>query len=566
MPTLRELATVATSTALGQLSSIEILARHRELCGYETLDELEAVLTLCGKRPSTCHVVLNGPDTLLISQFEPAIDFLVREVGFQLHRELVKEKKAKTPGNGTRGTGGDTESVSGVSTEVMTTADGGASRRKEYVSLVMPRPPGWPMDTAPPVVKEDSADWLLFKRRITRGIELVKWAKWANTSLLSIKLTDVLWYRAPSTAYGFEVKVKWRNQLGKECGQIFEIENRKYHGTQPSVCEIYDTTCETACTIVINVYRDRMLLPKFVGKAELGYDNRGVTTVLLDIADANYVPPVDDAPPKVSKREEDPARRGCLRLEVGSIRHRYTRLQEDLIMEAEERRQQAAADKKLEDQQMQEERKRQAERMKQTEKWAKEAENSKGSLSADSLIHQYQPGGREGPRTPTPTPAVPYSSDGPLRPQSSQPLYESAQPEDLASTRNPSSDIAPAPAPTTVPQPTLTSSQQPAARVIHVNPGADPSTSPTSQGGSERPLLVSPVPPPPQPSQDSAASTSQAQRNESVTFSVADVEQQMRTLEHQRTTHEKDDSDDSLGGATRRRRRRAGGRNGEESD
>ena len=384
----RELATVATAAIMGQLSSIEILARHRELCGYETLDELKRVLTLCGQRPSACHVVLNGPDTLLISRFEPAVDFLLREVGFQIHKEVVgaggtsdsASSHEPTPvaagarslkpshhhhherrpslqtsmmGSSTVAPPRLTPPTSGMkSPSDASSAAGGRRGLREYVSLIMPRPPGYPMDLKPPAVAEDSADWLLFRRRIAEGLRLIEWARVANTSLLSIKLSDVLWTRAPSAPYGFEVRISWANVLGKEQGELFTIGDRKYSGPNPNVTELCDTKCDQPCSIKIYVYRDRFLGAKLVGKAVYHYNNAGVVSTLVEIVD----PALSDSVAEAAKPEpstsgvngsssaelSSAAVRGCIRVEVSSIRHRYTALQEELIKEHALRRQSEA--------------------------------------------------------------------------------------------------------------------------------------------------------------------------------------------------------------------------------
>ena len=356
----------AAAVELAVLSPAEILARHRELVGHDTLDELQDLLRRCAKgdgRGSSCRVVIPGPDTLFVSKYAPAMEFLTVEVGFV---QVVDEN--------------------------ITASKRIASQQEHQYPIVLSYP-GYEDGSA--------ARWGLFHRKLLGGLRLLEWARWANTGLLRIKLTDVAWLWSivpdscgtnkgkpvvfdgmPSGVYTFQCVIKWSNVLGVEREEVLEMYETRCGGgldgdgnedgssrhdeqkvrwykcvpriaseeetasaetrvvlRSTNVTEVFPSLCDQPCEITIECYRKsewgslwfsknaKKWVPSAVSDP-IPYDNRGVQEFEFDLWNERKIATAVEGTNEVEDQNSRRKRRGSARIVVDSIIHRFNELAE----------------------------------------------------------------------------------------------------------------------------------------------------------------------------------------------------------------------------------------------
>lgn len=286
-------------TELPSLESIELLARHRELTGYHLLNELRDLLMRL-MDGSVQRVALDGPDTLFISQYQPAVDFLVESLGF------VVEELPSAP-LGQSGTG---------------KPPAPDARSRPPSKIVGPRV----------AVSPGSSDFILLQRRIATALENVEWARWVNTSLIRVRLHSVHLVKVkPTDEIGLSLTVAWTDVLGKPRTEVFPVNDRYYVGPNQLrlAHESVMTQAASACSLTATVVKRGTFFDKQLGSCSVTYPNLGMTRCAVDIR-----PTQDAAPATTPSSASSPSGNGGgplpvghLIMEVDSIAHRFRTLQ-----------------------------------------------------------------------------------------------------------------------------------------------------------------------------------------------------------------------------------------------
>jgi hypothetical protein len=357
-------------------------------------------------------------------------------------------------------------------------------------------------------------------------------------------------------------KIVWQNVLGKESGEIFEVSAYPYSGAEPEVVELFETKCDAPCTVKVHIYRERMVMSKLCGKAVYDYNNSGVVNVMVDVMDP-------DRPATNKDGEPDPeAKRGSLRLEISSIRHRYTRLQEELVMEADRQRQVEAAEHREAALLAEEERKRIADKIAVTSSWASEAaaatrgQGGEGLSSSRVGTPNLSASQRSHPTSALPSPAHPPAHGGkpPLAVSPPEPLRASASAERDAGLRRTDSGVS-APDPGNSLGETARGESQSADAIAEALSTAQRELAEVDSGvgvehdaggpASSSQIVAGDG----SPKHDSRSTSSRFCEKDSIAFTVEDIAKHVGT----------DGGEDENGPSSRRRRRR-GGRSDDDDD
>lgn len=269
------------------LKPIEALVRHRECNGFGTINELELLVKAAMQQH--IRVVLGGPETSSIHLFPPAVQFLI-EYGFTLDVEDPTDQPLTDTNKTARQ---DVYLASPLADD-----DAASDSPKK--------------DGTPEVRARRMAARALFQSSLMRAFEQLNFARYANSSALTVHLHHITLPQPHRSQHRIEVRVSWKDELGHPtsksyfCSRLYSLEAPTMH-SEPSdgadigaplgagsptevvvdIKEDIHTVCDVPCEISVLLHKRRMVGEKLRAKGTIAFDNRSCATeeVLLNEAD-----------------------------------------------------------------------------------------------------------------------------------------------------------------------------------------------------------------------------------------------------------------------------------------